>query len=109
MCTEMHPPSCGCQKGDVCMSKWIPFLTACLLALAAPAGQAQQVKVPPLVRIVVPSAPGASTDLIGRLIAPQLAAKLGTNVIVENRSGASGMLGASAVAKGPRDGSQILI
>jgi len=85
------------------------LLSFSLLALAAPVSRAQQAPVPPLVRIVVPAAPGASTDLFARAIAPQLAAKLGTNVIVENRSGASGMLGASAVAKGPKDGSQILI
>src|SRR5205085_2033005 len=81
------------------MTKWISLLASTLLALAAPAGQAQQPPVPPLVRIIVPSAPGASTDLIARAIAPQLAARLGTNVIVDNRAGASGMLGASAVAK----------
>lgn len=91
------------------MVNWIFRVSACIAALVVPAVQAQQVPVPPLVRIVVPAAPGASTDLFGRAIALQLAARLGTNVIVDNRAGASGMIGASAVARGPKDGSQILI
>src|SRR5690349_21647372 len=91
------------------MPKWISAMGACLAALIIPTAQAQQAPVPALVRIVVPSAPGASTDLFARAIAPQLAARLGTNVIVDNRAGASGMIGASAVGKGPKDGSQILI
>ncbi|HSV82147.1 MAG TPA: tripartite tricarboxylate transporter substrate binding protein [Ramlibacter sp.] len=91
------------------MPKWISLVGACLAALVIPAAQAQQPPVPNLVRIIVPSSPGASTDIFGRAIAQQLAARLGNNVIVENRAGASGMIGASAVAKGPKDGSQILI
>lgn len=91
------------------MQKWIPVVGALLIALAVSATHAQPAPVPPLVRIIVPAAPGASTDIFARAIAPQLAARLGTNVIVENRAGASGMIGASAVAKGPKDGSQILI
>lgn len=84
------------------------LLSFSLLALAGPASRAQQAPVPPLVRMVVPAAAGASTDIMARAIAPQLAARLGTNVIVENRAGASGMLGASVVAKAPKDGSALL-
>lgn len=91
------------------MPNLISLMGACLVALVVPVAQAQQAQVPPLVRIIVPAAPAASTDLFARAIAPLLAARLGTNVIVENRAGASGMIGASAVAKGPKDGSQILI
>lgn len=91
------------------MVNWFFRWAALLIALVVPAAHAQQLPVPPVVRIIVPSAPGASTDLFARAIAPQLAARLGTNVIVDNRAGASGMIGASAVARGPKDGSQILI
>jgi len=91
------------------MSKWLSLLASCMLALAGSAAQAQQAQVPTLVRIVVPALAGASNDLMARAIAPLLAARLGTNVIVENRPGASGLLGAASVAKGSRDGSQILL
>lgn len=73
-----------------------------------PEAFAQQLPMPPLVRIVVPFAAGSSTDAMGRALAAQLSTRLGTNVIVENRAGGSGLIGASAVAKGPRDGSMLL-
>lgn len=65
--------------------------------------------VPPLVRIVVPFPPGGSNDVIARAMAPQLAKRLATNVIVENKGGAAGVIGSEAVAKAPRDGSHLLL
>ncbi len=84
------------------------FSTVSLLSFAA-ASFAQQPSVPPLIRIVVPFAAGASNDLIARAVAKQLAPRLGTTVIVENKPGASTMIGAETVAKGPRDGSMLLV
>jgi len=66
-------------------------------------------KFPPLMKIVVPFSAGASNDAIARVIAPLLAAQLGTTVIVENRPGATGMIGADFVAKSPPDGSVLLL
>jgi tripartite-type tricarboxylate transporter receptor subunit TctC len=60
-------------------------------------------------RIVVPFPPGGSNDIIARAIAPQLAKRLGNNVIVENKAGAAGVIGSDAVAKAPRDGSHLLL
>jgi len=56
------------------------------------------------VRIVIPFPPGNTTDIMTRLIAPKMSERLGQQVIVENRPGASGMLGLEYVAKSPADG-----
>jgi tripartite-type tricarboxylate transporter receptor subunit TctC len=56
------------------------------------------------VRIVIPFPPGNTTDIMTRLIAPKMSERLGQQVIVENRPGASGMLGLDHVAKSAPDG-----
>ncbi|HWK33809.1 MAG TPA: tripartite tricarboxylate transporter substrate binding protein [Hyphomicrobium sp.] len=55
-------------------------------------------------RYIVPFAPGGATDLVGRLIGEQLSGKLGQQVVVENRSGAGGLIGTRFVAHSPPDG-----
>jgi tripartite-type tricarboxylate transporter receptor subunit TctC len=65
--------------------------------------------IPKLIRIVVPFSPGASNDAIARVIAPPLARRLETTVVVDNKPGAAGVIGADAVAKAPRDGSAVLL
>jgi tripartite-type tricarboxylate transporter receptor subunit TctC len=82
---------------------------ACLLALAGGAAawpamaQAQDYPVRP-VRLLVPFPPGGTQDLLTRLVAEALAARLGQAVVVENRPGAAGNIGAEALARAPRDG-----
>lgn len=76
--------------------------------LVSPSANAQEVQFPPLINLVVPFAPGAGTDTLARAVATQLSARIGSTVIVENRVGAGGLIGAAAVAKGPRDGSMLL-
>src|SRR5437588_10294548 len=56
------------------------------------------------IHIVIPFPPGNTTDIMSRLIAPKMSERLGQQVIVENRPGASGMLGLDYVAKQPADG-----
>jgi tripartite-type tricarboxylate transporter receptor subunit TctC len=56
------------------------------------------------IRIVIPFPPGNTTDIMSRLIAPKMTERLGQTVIVENRPGASGMLGLDLVAKAAPDG-----
>jgi tripartite-type tricarboxylate transporter receptor subunit TctC len=68
-----------------------------------------QVTLPKSIRIVVPFSPGGSNDVIARAIAGPLAKRLDIPVIVENRAGAAGVIGADYVAKSPRDGSVLLL
>src|SRR5215510_6966198 len=57
-----------------------------------------------VVRIVVAFPPGGPTDFVARLVADKLKASLGQNVIIENKAGANGAIGADYVAKGEADG-----
>jgi len=60
-------------------------------------------------RIVVPFAAGGTADVLGRIIAQQLGVLNGNQVVVENRPGSGGNIGAEAVARGPTDGSVLLL
>jgi tripartite-type tricarboxylate transporter receptor subunit TctC len=89
------------------------FFAAAIAALSvalAPAGPvaAQDFPTRP-VTLVIPFAAGGSTDLVGRLIAERMAAELGQPVVVENKGGAGGNLGAAQVAKANPDGYTILM
>ena len=61
------------------------------------------------VKLIVPYPPGGATDIIGRIVAQKLGESLGQQVVVENRGGAGGNLGAEAVAKAPADGYTLLM
>ena len=89
------------------MPRSIVLLSVCMLGLLIPSvTPAQNFPARPL-RIVA-AEPGGGGDLIARLIAHELTASLGQQVIVENRGGASGIIAASTVAKASPDGHTLL-
>jgi tripartite-type tricarboxylate transporter receptor subunit TctC len=83
-------------------------ITAALL-LSCWSAQAQPSYPNKVVRIIVPSTAGGPPDQIARMVATKLTATLGQPVIVENRSGAGGMVGTAYVAKTPPDGHTVLL
>ena len=83
---------------------------AAMLACAVSAGSADaQVYPAKPIRIIVPSGPGGPPDIVARLIAPHMQAALAQTVVVEDRTGASGAIGARAVATAEADGYTLLI
>ena len=87
----------------------IPLITT--LGLAGPCSLpafAQAYPTKPL-KLIVPFAPGGVTDMVSRVMAQGLTAELGQTVIVENRAGASGIVGADAAAKSPPDGYTLMM
>ena len=78
-------------------------------ALSWPVARAQTGWPPRLVRIVVPYTPGTGMDILARTLAPHLQAAWGQAIVVDNKPGASGNLGASQVAKAAPDGLTLLM
>ena len=86
------------------------LLTALVAALPLAAGVAAAQPFPSrAIKVVVPYAPGGAGDVIARIVTQQLAKDLGVSVVVENKPGAGGMIGAQAVASSPPDGYTILL
>ncbi len=83
-------------------------MAAALLALSPGSSAAQDYPNRPI-RIIVPTQPGAAQDIIARLLQPYLEKSLGAAIVVDNRSGASTMIGTDAVAKAAPDGYTLLI
>lgn len=83
--------------------QWITLLAGIATSLGALAFPTKPVT------LVVPFPPGGSTDLIARTLQPKLQERLGGSVVVENRAGATGTIGAGQVARAPADGHTLLV
>ena len=95
---------------ETAIRRLLSLIAVCIAALlAATAVCAADAKPPGMIRIVVPFGPGGSNDVVARAIAAPLAKRLDTTVIVDNKAGASGVIGNDFVAKAPRDGSVLLL
>jgi tripartite-type tricarboxylate transporter receptor subunit TctC len=82
------------------------MLAACLIAISA--GAAAEYPDHPI-RMIAPFAPGGGSDVVARLVAQKMSPIIGQSVIVENRPGASGIIGADHVAKAAPDGYTVLM
>lgn len=88
---------------SVCLLRWMAIVGAFVAAVA----HAQYPEKS--IRLVVPYPPGGATDVIGRVMAQKLGAAIGQTVVVDNRAGAAGGLGAAMVAKEKPDGYTLLM
>jgi tripartite-type tricarboxylate transporter receptor subunit TctC len=88
------------MKAKGISSAIVPIALSAVLAL--PASAAEFPTRP--IRLIVPFPPGGTTDILGRLVAPKLTEAFKQNVLIDNRGGASGMIGAELITKAPPDG-----
>lgn len=94
------------SSAGICVHRRLIAFAVCTALQAAPAAAAFPEKP---VRIVVAFAPGGNIDITARTIAPGLQEALGQPVLVDNRGGAGGRIGATLVAKSPPDGYTVLL
>ena len=88
----------------------VALLLACFAILIAGVLPVRaQDSLPSSIRIIVPFPAGGTTDILARVVAQYLGDKLGVTTIVENRPGASGVIGSEMVAKSPNDGGVLLL
>ncbi|MDF8364739.1 Bug family tripartite tricarboxylate transporter substrate binding protein [Achromobacter anxifer] len=87
-----------------------PLLKAAILALSLTTGSISAAAYPDQpIRVVVPFPAGQGADILMRLVAEKLGSSMGTSIIVENKPGAGGVIGASTVSRLPADGYTLLV
>jgi tripartite-type tricarboxylate transporter receptor subunit TctC len=95
------------MKSSTVLKKWA--IAALLAAGLAGAAQAQDWRPDGPVKLIAPVAPGTASDTIARYFAEAFGKEWRVPVVIENRVGANGILGAEAVAKAPSDGRTLLV
>src|SRR3954466_5745323 len=84
------------------------MIAACLACMLACIAQAQTYPAKPI-RLIVPYAAGGTSDILARQIGPKLTDAWGQPIVIENKTGANGNVGADFVAKSPADGYTLLL
>lgn len=90
------------------LRKFMGLIACCLVVAAAPAVAQPSAFPDRAIRLVVAFPPGGATDVLARVLAQGLTTEIGQNVLVENKGGASGMIGSELVAKSTPDGYTLL-
>jgi tripartite-type tricarboxylate transporter receptor subunit TctC len=110
-CETVAPPCRKRERPEENMNEPLrafPMFAAAVLLAMAGTAPAQQFPVKPI-RFVVPFSPGGGTDTLARLIAQKMTDSWGQSVVIENRTGAGGTIGAAIVAKATPDGHTLLV
>ena len=105
---KMDEPTARFRTGRTVTPRATGPIAALMVCLIAGAAGAQPFPHKPL-RMIVPSSPGGGSDIMGRFLAQKLAEQLGQQVVVENRPGASSVIGTDAAAKSAPDGYTLVI
>jgi len=101
----------GIQPGTGGGNKMKTVIPVLLLAATAAwsAGAQSQTYPAKTVRVVIPWPPGGSNDIVGRVVMQKLAESMGQSFVIENRAGASGVVGSEVVARAPADGYTLMV
>src|ERR1039457_1496237 len=99
-------PSCGMRasvmirriQGRIAMTRCTLMVSLVLIGMSAQCAPAQDYPAR-AIRLVVPSTPGGTSDILARILAPKLSEALGQQVVVDNRAGASTVIGVALAAK----------
>jgi hypothetical protein len=102
----MNKKTLFCAAVRAGRAAWRPVLGVALALAALGSAHAQGQEI---LRLVVPFAAGSYTDNVARIVAPEMAKRLGKNIIIENRAGANGIIGADYVARAKPDGLTLLV
>lgn len=111
MLSAAHSRTYNFRLSELFKDRIMKYLSGLLLAATFTAHTAMAAENYPTrpVRMIIPSGAGGITDIIGRTISPKLSESLGQQVVIDNRPGASGILGSSIVAKSTPDGYTLLM
>src|SRR5690606_15686382 len=107
--SAFHPPLCPPHPGAPMIRTAALGTLLALTALTTPASAQNFPEAGRQLSMLTPFPPGSTSDILPRLLVPHLSKSLGINVIVENRPGANGSLGAARVAGQPADGYSLLM